>query len=104
MTNTLGDGLNLIAHCWSSSDDVGEHVILPSETFEIRFRPDIQRSTRFICTYGWNGEIRTFEIYFEGRDKNYCHEICPWNISQDKACLLDAQTQQVVMCLDYQIP
>ncbi|KAK8594186.1 hypothetical protein V6N13_125995 [Hibiscus sabdariffa] len=84
--NDLGSGTDLIVHCKSKDDDLGEQHLGYRNYFEFRFRPSIFQNTLFYCNFQWNGITHWFDIYVEQRDKPFCSQ-CVWDIRPDGACL-----------------
>ena len=61
--NDLEEKLDLILHCKSGDDDLGEHLIHYDSTFEWSFRPNIFRTTLFYCSFQWK-EL-PFKVWFD---------------------------------------
>ena len=50
---TDGDVDNLMAHCKSGDDDLGDKKLTPNQYFHWMFRQNIILTTTFTCTYRW---------------------------------------------------
>ena len=50
---TDGDVDNLMAHCKSGDDDLGDKELTPNQYFHWRFRQNIFLTTVFFCTFRW---------------------------------------------------
>ncbi|PWA37856.1 plant self-incompatibility protein S1 family [Artemisia annua] len=48
-----GDVDNLMAHCKSGDDDLGDKELTPNQYFHWRFRQNVFLTTIFFCTFRW---------------------------------------------------
>ncbi|MCL7022715.1 hypothetical protein MKW94_026508 [Papaver nudicaule] len=89
--NDIDPNVPLTIHCWSSDDDLGEHILYYKQSFHWRFHVNIWQTTTFECDSSWhdpgNGDqlhSMTFKAYRAKRDweKNCVHD-CLWSIRRD---------------------
>lgn len=100
ITNELGiSGGDLLLHCKSKQDDLGQHILPFEGFFEFHFRPDIMMDTQYYCYFQWqHGAYHWFDIYMTFRDENRCDKQCWWIIKPDGPCLIDRQTGAYDLC------
>lgn len=86
INNNLPSHQDLKVHCKSKDDDIGERLLHPGNTYQIRFRPTIWpwEETLFFCSFQWSGKLKYFNVYDEVRDK--CN-LCNWNLREIGPCL-----------------
>lgn len=98
VTNMLGWKLDLILHCKSGDDDLGQKLLYPGQNFEWRFRSSYFGSTLFFCSFQWFGEqgLKHFDIYVEERDADY--SLCIWHIKKDGPCFLKNESPLEWQC------
>lgn len=77
ITNALGVYGDLVVHCKSKDDDLGDHLLLPGESFEFRFRQNIFGTTLFFCSFRWSTEFHYYDVYRADRDG--CSK-CYWTV------------------------
>ncbi|XP_050216273.1 S-protein homolog 19-like [Mercurialis annua] len=106
ITNDLdiGDFKDLILHCKSKNDDLGEHELVYKDSYSFTFRPDYWRTSQFFCFFKWeeNNKNRTewFDIYIDERDKER-GTICYWNIESPGPCMLNEATSKFDICFPW---
>ncbi|KAF7806798.1 S-protein-like protein 5-like [Senna tora] len=99
--NTLDSHEDLICHCKSKEDDLGEHTITYPNFYSFKFRPNVLvESTLFFCSFRWpsNQTLHYINIYNQGRDD--C-TTCYWNIRERDACTYDYATPTVPTCYSW---
>ncbi|KAI3469899.1 hypothetical protein Pfo_026562 [Paulownia fortunei] len=73
--NSFNDNTDeLIVHCKSGDDDLGEHFLDKGDDWHWKFRVNFFRSTLFFCHVQWGEFEKRFTeegIYFSCDDKNY---------------------------------
>ncbi|MBA0809146.1 hypothetical protein Gohar_024821 [Gossypium harknessii] len=84
--NDLDGGTDLTLHCKSKNNDLGIQHLAYRNYFEFNFRPSFLGNTLFYCSMQWNGTMRWFDIYLEGRDVSRCIR-CLWYVRPDGPCL-----------------
>ena len=77
---------DLTLGCHSSEDNLGDHTLQTSKTFEFNFKPNLFCSTKFECHFTWiNNSINVrhdnFLIYKCRRDQSRCETNCIWGIN-----------------------
>ncbi|KAM1138393.1 hypothetical protein ACFX14_036176 [Malus domestica] len=83
--NNLETKVDLKVHCKSADDDLGEHVIRPSENYEFKFSTTyFYRETLFFCGFTFSNQFQWFDIYKQNRDE--CRH-CYWYVGEDGPCL-----------------
>ncbi|KAL7003702.1 hypothetical protein U1Q18_004851 [Sarracenia purpurea var. burkii] len=86
--NSLGEGIPLGIHCWSSEDDLGNHTLQFNEFYEWNFQPNIWGTTKFQCDFQSSAGSGNYLIYRYDRDVHLCDTKCYWYIkAQDGPCL-----------------
>ncbi|KAM7252095.1 hypothetical protein ACFE04_023978 [Oxalis oulophora] len=98
MTNNIGPGLNLVAHCRSADNDLGPQVLKPKEKYEFSFKPNIWGSTMYYCQFIWDFYVHSFNIYVYTRDEPVCEHECIWEITKKGACRHDGS---YMTCYDW---
>lgn len=86
MTNSLGGQL-LTVHCKSKDDDLGVHKVPSNANYHFQFQTNIWKSTMFYCSFGWNNQVKWFNIFEAERDQDICYT-CDWSIKVDGPCRL----------------
>ena len=89
IANELGGDVDLLAHCWSMHDDLGNHNLPIHAFFGFHFRTDLIFETIFTCQFDWMNDAHkivqhTIDIYRAGRDK--CTN-CSWIITPNGPCM-----------------
>lgn len=74
------------AHCYSSEDDLGNHVLSYRQSFIIRFTPNFFRTTKFYCDMISNYGFGNYGVYTR-RINSMCHQYCLWCIAVIGPCL-----------------
>lgn len=90
--NALGS--KLLAHCWSTEDDVGTHVLENGQSFGWHFRPNVWGSTKFRCYLQSQSKSGEYLLYSFRRDDDFCGEKCVYNITPEGICLQNDQGKQ----------
>ncbi|CAN7112262.1 unnamed protein product [Brassica rapa subsp. narinosa] len=99
--NNLEGGLSLGYHCKSGDDDLGYKSLAPGGSGSFDFNPDIFGRTLFFCSFSWNSESHSFDIYSQKRDKEFekfgCTQ-CEWRISKKGPCKLNKYSKMFDIC------
>ena len=99
--NDLEGGLSLGYHCKSGDDDLGYKSLAPGGSGSFDFNPDIFGRTLFFCSFSWNSESHSFDIYSQKRDKEFekfgCTQ-CEWRISKKGPCKLNKYSKMFDIC------
>ena len=70
-------------HCRSSEDNLGYHILRPSQSIHWSFRQNFWFSTRFSCQFSW-GQKRRDIIVFNDHLSKFCRSkmgnLCFWSI------------------------
>lgn len=85
--NSLGPGIQLTAHCRSSEDDIGVHVLEDGQYFGWHFKPNIWGSTKFYCELQSPIHSGDYLLYKYRRDKFICGNKCDYLITPNGICL-----------------
>nr|GEV33360.1 plant self-incompatibility protein S1 family [Tanacetum cinerariifolium] len=107
---TDGDVDNLMAHCKSADDDLGDKKLTPNQYFHWKFRQNVILTTVFTCTYRWmapdDTELKSvtfnafdIEISILCGDKysiNRCYWLAIDGASHDKATVFKVKALEVV--------
>ncbi|XP_004517096.1 S-protein homolog 3-like [Cicer arietinum] len=85
ITNILESHMDLTVHCKSADDDLGVRVLQFNQRFGFSFKDRFIGRTQFYCSFQWNGEIKWFDVYIEGRGE-YKGEHVNWFIEETGPC------------------
>ena len=79
---------NLTVHCKSKNNDLGEHVIVPPDSYTFSFKNTMIGSTLFFCSFQWPGDNNPhwYNIYDAKRDGR-CNTHCCWFVQTKGPCL-----------------
>ncbi|KAJ0013529.1 hypothetical protein Pint_21529 [Pistacia integerrima] len=80
------DNDNLIIHCYSLDDDLGEHNLRVGDEFTFKFGRHVILTTRFWCDMKYGSDhSKTIDVFTENiGDKYCCHtNKCFWSIRED---------------------
>jgi hypothetical protein len=87
ITNTLSGNLDLNIHCKSGDDDLGPHLLHQGQSFSWSFGNNFFGGTLYFCSFQWNNEIHSFDVYDEDNDLLKCYKSnCIWLIKQSGPC------------------
>ncbi|KAI4346095.1 hypothetical protein L6164_013177 [Bauhinia variegata] len=100
MTNNLAGGMDVTIHCKSKNDDLGEHLVHSSQSWDFTFRPSYWNSTDLYCSFQWQGSVHWFDVYTEKRDFYTCTE-CKWSIREKQICRFNDKSGSYDDCYDY---
>ncbi|KAJ8752291.1 hypothetical protein K2173_003927 [Erythroxylum novogranatense] len=96
--NELENGLDFTVHCKSKNDDLGEHIVKPKGSYQYGFRPNILRTTLFVCSFSWDADVHWFNIY-DGQDPFYNHcSVCIWLVKLGGLCQYNYDTGHFDLC------
>ncbi|QHO39614.1 hypothetical protein HN51_067201 [Arachis hypogaea] len=84
--NCLEGKEDLILHCQSKDDDLGEQNVKHLKTFEFEFRPNIFGGTLFYCSFQWPGACNWFDIYNQNEEYKADCDLCTWEIFKYGPC------------------
>ncbi|KAL5564499.1 hypothetical protein UlMin_027663 [Ulmus minor] len=74
--------------CKSKEDNLGDKVILPGQSWEFTFRPDIWKDTLFFCRIWWEKNCYYINAWVDRSDMEYGKTVC-WKIMKDIPCKCD---------------
>ncbi|GLT44292.1 hypothetical protein SLA2020_181980 [Shorea laevis] len=102
MINDIGPGIDLIFHCFSGDDDLGEHKIGHQVSWGFKFYTNIWGTTLFYCSFAWQDKFYYFDIFVNKRDYDFDdveeHPWYLWSIVPSGPCLLNNNTEQFDIC------
>ncbi|KEH25284.1 putative plant self-incompatibility S1 [Medicago truncatula] len=83
---------DITVHCKSKDDDLGDHTLMPGESYVFSFKPTHLpfKNTLFFCSFTWPGNPHRhyLDIYDEAHDE--CKH-CSWDINVNGGCLNDGK-------------
>ncbi|XP_050215930.1 S-protein homolog 3-like [Mercurialis annua] len=101
--NDIGENIDLMVHCKSKNDDLGDHLLHPQETYEFAFTPNIFGTTLFFCGFTWAGQPKFFNIYDDRAHSSSCGD-CYWAVHVDGPCLLKNDFGEIDTCYKWNSP
>ena len=87
ITNSLGNGTELIVHCKQKGEDLGAHTLGANEQYTFSFKTNFFGTNLYFCTFHWPGKCHWFDIFDMSRDHDQCN-FCGWLIMPDGPCRL----------------
>ncbi|KAM0985638.1 hypothetical protein ACFX13_013115 [Malus domestica] len=93
--NNLRPDLNLIIHCKSKNADVGTHLILYEQNFEVDFTLNFWGTTLYFCSMAWKYSLEYFYIYIQDRDQRLC-KVYVWSIRATGLCMFNYKTGKYI--------
>ncbi|XLS91184.1 hypothetical protein HN51_067192 [Arachis hypogaea] len=96
--NALEGNKDLMVHCKSRDNDIGEQYLKPHQCFEFHFKTNVWGSTLFFCGFNWQGGRHWYDIYIHERDFTVCSKLCAWQVKQNGPCLYDHKTNSYTHC------
>ncbi|KAJ8440683.1 hypothetical protein Cgig2_005117 [Carnegiea gigantea] len=85
ITNGLSQNKDLLVHCKSKDDDLGEHPLKSGESYEFSFRQKFMWKSLFFCGYTFDGAKQFSDVY--NGETMECREHCWWEIKETGPCL-----------------
>ncbi|AES76933.2 putative plant self-incompatibility S1 [Medicago truncatula] len=83
---------NITVRCKSKDDNLGDHTLMPGETYEFSFKPSHLpfKNTLFFCGFTWPGNPHRhyLDIYDQAHD--HCKQ-CSWDIILEGGCFYDGK-------------
>lgn len=76
----------IVAHCYSSDDDLGTHTLSSGQQFSFKFRVNLFQTTKFFCDFYTSHGSGTYGVFTKAQER-HCHGYCVWYVKQDGLCL-----------------
>ncbi|GKV50352.1 hypothetical protein SLEP1_g57060 [Rubroshorea leprosula] len=100
ISNDIGHGIELIVHCKSGDDDLGEQKLQYQGTWGFRFRPNIWGTTLFFCSFKWQDQFLYFNVFDWNRDfKDYFEFL--YSIVPTNPCKYNVGTNKYDICYEW---
>ncbi|WCJ19280.1 Plant self-incompatibility protein S1 family [Euphorbia peplus] len=97
--NTLDAAKDLLIHCRSKTDDLGEHLLHFEDSYFFSFQPNFIDPSGFYCSFKWDSRTRWFDFYSHRRDHYRCgNDFCQWDIEASRLCLVNNVTSKFDTC------
>ena len=81
--NDLGGSTQLLVHCRSKDNDLGQHNLSNGQYVGWSFGDNVFGRTLFWCYFKWNNTEKSFDIYKTTTDTNTCAKQCWRSIRSD---------------------
>ena len=86
ITNELASKEDLIVHCKSKDDDLGEHRLRYTGSYSFSFERHIWFSTLFFCGFRWGNQFHWFDIYTPDSPDCTTPYPCEWFVDAQGPC------------------
>ncbi|VFQ87862.1 unnamed protein product [Cuscuta campestris] len=81
--NSIQPSKPLFAHCFSSSDNLGNWTMAENDQREIHFRVDWTWSTLFYCDFYWGSRYRGLPVFDASHDLCIGERYVSWKVKTD---------------------
>ncbi|RHN62799.1 putative plant self-incompatibility S1 [Medicago truncatula] len=96
--NSLEGSLDLIVHCKTMDDDFGVHPLHPGDNYGFSFNEKVLFDSP--CSFGWNGETHSFNIYHASNLRKSNCDDCNWNIFKSGPCRIQQHGDPICFPFD----